>query len=146
MAKDPKRPRKGEKYVKLAVQVDLLERAAGEPPVGTEVYAFGNGGRLIARSPLGKDGKAVLPIPLPGEAKPVHVLAGPALEDETPKMSDLLRRGSEKVKVRIHPEVLNPSATVTVIPAKWSCWFLSLCFVPGTLTKRTELDGIPPDR
>ena len=131
--------------LELTVDVELLEAEKKDLPRDGDVYAFTSGGRLIGRAKIGDRGRAVLRIRAPGEPMSAHIVAGPASEEKAPPLSELLRRGGERIKVRIDPEDLKPSHTITIIPSKWRCWLLSACFVPGTLMKRTELDGIPAE-
>lgn len=131
--------------VELTVNVELLEADKDGVQRQGDVYAFTSGGRLIGRAKIGDRGQAVLRIRAPGEPMSAHIVAGPASEEKAPPLSELLRRGGERIKVRIDPEDLKPSHTITIIPEKWRCWLFSACFVPGTLMKRAELDGIPSE-
>jgi hypothetical protein len=133
------------KEIKVTVQVNLLERTPDAETKGATVYAFTPGGRMISRASLGKDGVATLPVPIPGEATPVHVIAGPKSEIDGPGMSELLRRGGVRQVVRLDPEITQAEAVIDVIRDDWLCWFLSRCHVPGQLTKRVELDGMSVD-
>ena len=47
--------------------------------------------------------------------------------------------------IRIDPDILEPTLEIAVIPSKWLCWLLGLCFVQGKLLKRLTIGGIPMD-
>ncbi|MDU8911607.1 hypothetical protein [Aestuariicoccus sp. MJ-SS9] len=142
----PKRKdRKNRKDIALKVRVDLLD---GQPPQdgpGAAVYAFSKGGRVIARAPLGRDGAAVLPIPVPKEAMSLNVVAGPSVDDDASGLAELLRRGGARRTVRIDADAAEAEVAFEVLPNHWLCWFASRCHVPGKLVKRTELDGMKID-
>ncbi len=129
--------------VRLKVKANLLERQGVEELPKGMAYAFSSGGRLLDQKTLDKEGQATLAFPAVKEARSIRVMVGP--EYEAPSISELFRRGAEGKMLRIDPKDLAPSITIDVIPKKWLCWLLSLCFVRGTLLKRVELEGIAVD-
>jgi hypothetical protein len=145
MAKSDKTPTTQKREIKLKVSVDLLGKDASTAGGDAAVYAFTKGGRMIARANLSDDGIAVLPVPVPGEASVINVVAGPASDAKPATMTELLRRGGQRQAVRVSPDIMEASAAFTVIKDHWACWFLSRCYVPGRLVKRTELDGMQID-
>jgi hypothetical protein len=145
MAKSDKTPTTQKKEIKLKVSVDLLGKDGSATSGDAAVYAFTKGGRMIARASLSDDGIAVLPIPVPGEASVINVVAGPASEAKQATMTEFLRRGGQRQSVRVSPDIMEASAEIKVIRDHWVCWFLSRCYVPGRLVKRTELDGMQID-
>ncbi len=145
MANSNKTPTTQKREIKLKISVDLLGKGAGTAGGDAAVYAFTKGGRMIARANLSDDGTAVLPIPVPGEASVINVVAGPASDAKQATMTELLRRGGQRQAVHLSPDIMEASAALTVIKDHWNCWFLSHCYVPGRLVKRTELDGMKID-
>lgn len=138
---------KGEekKQVKLQVTAELLQpERTNKLPQGV-AYAYSKGGRLLDQAELDKKGHATLVFPASDQATAVRVLVGAAVKDKATKISELQRRGAEGRMIRIDPSDLNPRVNFTIFPEKWLCWLLSICFVPGTLFKREEVDGTSID-
>jgi hypothetical protein len=64
------------------------------------------------------------------------------LGKEQAKLSELLRRGAQERIIRLGAET-KPELLEIVVPSdNWLCWLLSLCYVPGTLLKRQNVDGV----
>lgn len=145
MVKKNKTPPANKKEIKLTVSVDLLGRDADMMGGNAAVYAFSKGGRMISKATLQENGIAVLPVPIPDEASVVNIVAGPSSDEKTATMTGLLRRGAQRQAVRLNPDQLETKVAFEVIKHHWICWFLSRCYVPGRLMKRTELDGMQID-
>jgi hypothetical protein len=141
-----------ERNVTLAVSANLLELGKDDTAPEAAAYAFSSGGRLLAQEPLNEKGEATLTIPASNVARLVRVMVGPRAErlgeedlERGIQVSKLLRVGAEYRMLRIDPDIRRESVLIDVIPDKWLCWLLSLCFVRGKLLKRVELDGVPVD-
>jgi hypothetical protein len=103
-------------------------------------YAFSQGGKLLDAKPL-QQGEAALRVQLGTEGTSVRVLIGPRLEGEARSMGELLRRGAIERHVRVD---LNARRVAVEIPVQIDhilCWILGLCFVNGTVVKRTTIGG-----
>ncbi|HSR99024.1 MAG TPA: hypothetical protein VLM79_18340 [Kofleriaceae bacterium] len=129
-----------EKMIEIRVQADLLQAVGDERP-NTAAYAYSNGGKLLARSPLGADG-ACLNLPASVAPTAVRVVIGPAVDD--PDLADLLRRGAQEQHLRVDAKQARLTAQFTVASAIWRCWF-RLCLVRGTLMKRIVSGGVSLD-
>lgn len=134
-----------DKTVSLRVTGVLLESERAKETPRSAAYAFSSGGRLLAHERLDAKGVATLSLPVAEEAQSVRILVGPRLETGEIRVSELLRRGAEERLVRLDPGELQSAVEIVVIPDKWLCWLLSLCFVRGTLVKRVISGGIPID-
>src|SRR5215468_2257695 len=127
---------KEDRTVQLKVKADLLESKGVEKVPKVVAYAFSSGGQLLGNRALDANGTAILELPGSKEAGSVRVLVGPEVEAKEDLITAILRRGAEERHVRIDPDNLTPSVDIAVIPNKWRCWLLGLCFVRGTLLKR----------
>ncbi len=135
----------GAKMVRLKVTANLLEAKGAEQVPKAVAYAFTSGGKLLAREPVDQRGHAVLSFPATTAARSIRVVIGPEAEQEKILAADLKRRGAEERFVRVDPENLAPSFQISIIPDRWRCWLLGLCFVSGNLLKREVRNGIPVD-
>ena len=135
----------GAKTVRLKVTADLLEAKGASQVPKAVAYAYTSGGKLLAREPVDQRGHAVLSFPATTAARSIRVVVGPEAEQEKVLAADLKRRGAEERFVRVDPENLAPSLQISIIPDRWRCWLLGLCFVSGNLLKREVRNGIPID-
>ncbi len=135
----------GNHETKLEVRAKLLEPERSDKLPRAKAYAYSSGSRLLAAAELDETGSTTLVLPAAREARSVRVLVGPTVDDEEPRISELLRRGAEERRLRLEPDQPGISLELTIVANTWLCWLLSLCFVPGTLMKRTEIDGISID-
>lgn len=103
-------------------------------------YAFSQGGKLLDAKPLEK-GEAVIRVPLGAEGSNVRVLVGPKLEGEARSVSELFRRGALERHLRVDLDASDLEIQFPIQIDKIICWILSLCFVNGTVVKRTIIDG-----
>jgi hypothetical protein len=131
--------------VELRVTAKLEHAEQGESLPKAAAYAFTSGGKLLARQPLGEDGSARLKVPAGREASGVRVVVGPVLAKDEVTLAELLRHGGQESHVRIDPGRAPPAVEISVIPPIWRCWFLRLCFVRGTLLKRSVSGGVSID-
>jgi len=131
------------KAVQLQVAVKLISDERRERPDVT-VYAYSSGGKLLAQSNPDKEGHATLTLERTEATRSLRVLVGPRLE-QPPGLADLLRRGAEERHLRLEPDLLRPKLEIAVIPDRWLCWLRGLCFVRGTLLKRTTSGGVSVD-
>jgi hypothetical protein len=123
----------------IAVRVSLPDDDRAQA-ASLSAYAFSQGGKLLDAKPLEK-GEAVVHVPLGAEGTNVRVVVGPRLEGEAQSLAELNRRGGIERHVRVD---LNAAALTVEIPIqidKILCWLRSLCFVNGTVIKRTTLGG-----
>ncbi|MFN8579728.1 MAG: hypothetical protein U0163_01940 [Gemmatimonadaceae bacterium] len=104
-------------------------------------YAFSNGGRLLDAKDLDKSGEAQLEVPLGSEGMQARVLVGPRLAKESQTLSELNRRGAVQQRVRIDLNDAKLSVDFVINLPDILCWLRSLCFVQGTLVKRSLLGG-----
>jgi hypothetical protein len=103
-------------------------------------YAFSPGGKLLDVKPL-ENGEAVLRVTLGAEGTNVRVVVGPRLAAEAASLPELLRRGAIERHLRVD---LNAGRLTVEIPIQIDqilCWIRGLCFVNGTVIKRTTLGG-----
>lgn len=135
----------GSRMVRLKVTANLLEAKGAEQVPKAVAYAFTSGGKLLAREPVDQRGHAVLTFPAATTVRSIRVVVGPEAEQEKVLAGDLKRRGAEEGFVRVNPENLAPSLQISIIPDRWRCWLLELCFVGGNLLKREVRNGIPVD-
>lgn len=131
--------------VKLEVRAQLLEPERAEKLPRAMAYAYSSDGRLLASAELNETGSATLVLSAVRQAPYVRVLVGPAVDDEQPRASQLLRRGAEERRLRIEPGQLVPRLDLAILPDNWLCWPASICFVPGRLVKQVDINGIPTD-
>ena len=95
---------------------------------------------MLDARPLEK-GEAVLNVTLGAEGTSVRVVVGPRLEGEARSLAELFRRGAVERHLRVD---LNAERIVVEIPIQIDqilCWIRGLCFVNGTVIKRTTLGG-----
>ncbi|HEY7560105.1 MAG TPA: hypothetical protein VIH18_35450 [Candidatus Binatia bacterium] len=133
------------KTIRLRVAANLLESKGAEKVPKGAAYAFSSGGRFLSRAALDEKGNATLSFPAAKEAQSVRVLVGPEIDEKEPSILLLQRRGAEERHLRIDPNELTPAIEVAIIPQKWLCWLLGLCFVRGTLLKRVVSGGVTID-
>jgi len=131
--------------VELTVKLDLLESKDAKEIPKSVAYAYSAGGKLLASESIAAGKSAKLTLPALEEAQAINVVVGPEAGEKSVKLPDLMRRGGELRHVRIDPTVREVAVDFHVIPDKWRCWLLSICFVKGTLLKRQEVDGILVD-
>ncbi|MDX1589015.1 MAG: hypothetical protein R3296_08760 [Oleiphilaceae bacterium] len=133
------------KSVSIPVEVTLLDLGK-EPGPKVTVYAFSSGGQLLNSVALDKNQQTVtLKVPLGREPDRVRVLVGPGAEEaDLPsiRVSELLRRGAQERLIRVGTDLDIRPLPFPVPPVDWRCWIRSLCFVPGTLHKRQDVDGV----
>ncbi len=133
------------KEVRLKVTANLLESKSAEKVPKGAAYAFSSGGRLLAQSDLDERFTTTLTLPAIEAARSVRVMVGPQMKEQELRLSELMRLGAEEHFIRIDPDQLELSVELVVIPDKWLCWLLSLCFVRGTLLKRVVSGGVSID-
>ena len=130
------------------VSVDIsapLQGVTGDearPP--SAVYAYSAGGRLLGQAELDAKGRAALVLGLGADATGVRLLAGPASDDKTPDLQDLLRRGAQERHLRIDADLSKLKVEIALPIDVWRPW-LNRCLVKGTLNKRVVRDGITVD-
>ena len=103
-------------------------------------YAFSQGGKLLDVKPL-ENGEAVLRVALGAEGTNVRVVVGPRLAAEAASLPELFRRGAIERHLRVD---LNAGRLTVEVPIQIDqilCWIRGLCFVNGTVIKRTTLGG-----
>lgn len=123
----------------ITVRVSLPDDESARK-AALSAYAFSQGGRLLDAKPLEK-GEAVVHVPLGAEGTNARILVGPRLEDEARTLPELFRRGALERHLRVD---LDAGELVVEFPIqldKILCWLLSLCFVNGTVLKRTTIGG-----
>jgi hypothetical protein len=123
----------------IAVRVTLPddERARA---ASISAYAFSQGGKLLDARPVEK-GEASLRVQLGAEGTNVRVMVGPRLEGDARSMAELLRRGAIERHVRVDLNARRLAVEFPVQIDQIICWILGLCFVNGTVIKRTSLGG-----
>ncbi|HEX5325546.1 MAG TPA: hypothetical protein VFW75_02660, partial [Acetobacteraceae bacterium] len=132
------RPDSG-KNQNITVRVSLPEDERART-ASISAYAFSQGGKLLDAKPLEK-GEAIVRVPLGAEGTSVRIVVGPRLENEARSLAELFRRGAIERHVRVD---LNAGALAVEIPIQIAtilCWLRGLCFVNGTVIKRTTLGG-----
>ena len=137
----PQKDAKG-RDVRINVAANLLESKGAEKIPKATAYAFSTGGRLQARKTLDEKGATTLSLRVADVGSRVRVLIGPDIEEKELTVDDLLRRGAVEKSVRIDAQSLSPALEFQIIPGVWKCWLLGLCFVRGTLLKRTASGGV----
>jgi hypothetical protein len=123
----------------IAVRVTLPDDERART-ASIAAYAFSQGGRLLDARPVDK-GEASLRVQLGAEGTNVRVLVGPRLEGDARSIAELLRRGAIERHVRVDPNARRLGVDITVQIDHIICWILGLCFVNGTVIKRTTLGG-----
>ena len=121
--------------VRVALPDDERARSAS-----VSAYAFSRGGKLLDVKPVEK-GEAVVQVTLGAEGTNVRVVVGPRLEKDAASLTELLRRGAVERHVRVD---VNTERLVTDFPIQIDqilCWIRGLCFVNGTVLKRSTLGG-----
>jgi hypothetical protein len=103
-------------------------------------YAFSRGGALLDAKPL-ENSKAVVRVPLGAEGTNVRVMVGPRLEDKALSLPELVRRGALERHVRVDLDDGDLAVDFPIQIDKIVCWLLGLCFVNGTVLKRTSIGG-----
>jgi len=104
-------------------------------------YAFSQGGKLLDVKDLDAKRETTVRVPLGAEGSNVRVLIGPRLEETARSLSELLRRGAVERHVRVDLAARHLAIDVAVQLADILCWIKGLCFVNGTVIKRTSLGG-----
>jgi hypothetical protein len=137
-------PQPSEKGIRLRVKASLLDFRQDDTAKAA-AYVFSSGGQLIAHEALDANFSATLALPAAQEARSLRILVGPQVEEKEVRLTELIRRGAEERHFRLDPGIPTPSVDIAVIPSKWHCWLLGLCFVRGTLLKRVILGGTPTD-
>ena len=131
--------------VNINVSAPLLEPRGDEARPAAAAYAFSAGGAFLAQDGLDAKGQATLELSLGKAATGVRVLVGPASEDKSPQLEDLLRRGAQERHLRVEADVSKLRVELALPPDVWRPWFLNRCLVKGTLQKRVLRDGITVD-
>jgi hypothetical protein len=135
MATSRDRPRGRNIAVRVSLPDDERAQAAS-----LSAYAFSQGGKLLDVKPLEK-GEAVLHVPLGAEGTNVRVVVGPRLEGEAQSLAELNRRGGIERHVRVDLDAAALTVEIPIQIDKILCWLRGLCFVNGTVIKRTTLGG-----
>lgn len=138
------KPNTPSRRVSVNVNAPLLEPKGDEARPATAVYAFSIGGALIGQSEVDAKGQANLELTLGTAATGVRVLAGPASDDKSPQLDELLRRGAQELHLRVEADAAELQVDLALQPDIWRHW-LQRCLVKGTLQKRVLRDGITVD-
>src|SRR5262249_48056010 len=132
MAKRPVAPNGSEIAVRVSLPDDERARTAS-----LAVYAFSQGGKLLDVKPLGGKREPSIRVPLGAEGTSVRILIGPRIEKEARSLAELARRGAIERHVRVDREAGRIALELPVPIDKILCWLQGLCFVNGTVIKRT---------
>lgn len=125
-----------------AVQVRAQLPAADEAKkVALAAYAYSQGGKLLDMKDLDKGGDALLDVPVGSEGMQMRVLVGPKVPREQASVDELLRRGALQQKARLDVEGTRLPIDFVINLPDILCWLHGLCFVQGTLLKRSVLGG-----
>ena len=135
MATRPDSPRYRDITVRVTLPDDERARTAA-----LSAYAFSQSGKLLDAKWVEK-GEAAIRVPLGAEGTRLRVFIGPRIDGNTLSLTELSRRSAIERHVRLD---LNSSVLTLDIPIqidKILCWIRGLCFVNGTVVKRTTLSG-----
>jgi hypothetical protein len=128
---------------RLRIEAEALDVRQDEEAPELVAYAFGQSGRLLARSGL-SEGKGELRVPDAKEPEAIRVLVGPPIERDDP--SEIL---AVLMRLDVPERTIRPDTAVEVLPfpidrVLWRCW-LRFCTVRGKLLKRVTTGGIHVD-
>lgn len=105
-------------------------------------YAFTQDARSLTRVDLDGEGLGALPVDDVRTVTALRVVIGPRLAENEASFAALMRHGAIERHVRLDPRgELKQRLAVAIVPSVWTCWFLRLCFVRGTLVKRVVIGG-----
>src|SRR5918992_793251 len=127
----------------LRIEAETLDVRQDEEAPELVAYAFGQSGRLLARSGL-SDGKGELRVPDAKEPEAIRVLVGPPIDREDPGeiLAALMRLDVPERTIR--PDTALDVLAFPIDRVLWRCW-LRFCTVRGTLLKRVTTGGIHVD-
>ncbi len=127
---------------RLRIEAEALDLREEDADPQLTAYAFGQGGKLLARTDL-KAGAGDLPVPETKEPEAVRVVVGPPVEGSDQEILAALTRleGAERV-VRLTD--VTDAIRFPIDRITWWCWF-RFCTVRGTLLKRTSPGGVTVD-
>lgn len=139
MSRNPNDTGKG----RLRIQAEVLDVRKDEAAPTLFAYAFGQSGKLLARTEL-KEGSAELNLPEFKEPENVRVVVGPNIEGEEPTniLSTLTRINAPDVAVR--SDQISEAISIPINGRLWVCW-TEFCWIRGTLLKRTISGGVNVD-
>jgi hypothetical protein len=136
MAKRPDTSRDHGIAVRVALPEDERARKAS-----LAVYAFSQGGKLLDMKPVEAKGEAALRVPIGAEGTNLRLLVGPRLEGDDRSLAELVRRGAVERHLRVDLGAERLAIDIPVRIDQILCWLRGLCFVNGTVLKRTTLGG-----
>jgi hypothetical protein len=128
---------------RLRIEAEALDVRKDEEAPQLVAYAFGQSGRLLARTEL-TEGTGDLQIPEAKEPEAIRVVVGPRLEQEDPGeiLTALTRLDAPERTIR--PGAVEGALRFPVDRVLWLCW-LRFCTVRGTLLKRVTTGGVHVD-
>jgi hypothetical protein len=137
MATKPDAPRRHDIAVRVSLPDDERARNAS-----LTVYAFSRGGKLLDVKPLDEKAETAVRVPLGAEAANVRIIVGPQIEEEEGRtLAEVIRRGGVERHVRVDRGARGPAVEFSIPIDTILCWIRGLCFVNGTVVKRTTLGG-----
>lgn len=128
---------------RVSIQAETIDIRKGEEPPALFAYAFGQSGKLLARTEL-PGGKADLALPDLEEPERLRVLVGPRIDsnESGEVLSALMRINAPELTLR--SDQIGEPFRVAVDRGLWLCW-LRFCTVRGTLLKRVTTGGLHVD-
>jgi hypothetical protein len=133
--------KRGERGLSIEVSAVITERPDELQDI--VAYAFSQGGALLDKQSLDKEGNAKLSIPVGKEPQAVRVVLGPELDKELLDIGELLRRGGIDRHIAVRPDMDRlPPIAFEVGPERWRHWIGRRCVVNGTLLKRVVAGGV----